>query len=54
MHRVSADTFYWVALIHRKDSSNQAALEWSRKRASVLVFTTEEVFNRSAGVLFPG
>lgn len=43
MRRVFADSFYWVALIHRKDASNRAALEWSRKTASVLICTTEEV-----------
>ncbi len=43
MHRVFADTFYWIALIHRNDASNLAALEWSRQAASVLIFTTEEV-----------
>ncbi len=42
MHRVFADTFYWVALIHRKDASNKAALEWSRETASVLICATEE------------
>jgi predicted nucleic acid-binding protein len=43
VHRVFADTFYWVALIHRKDARNRAALEWSRKAASVFICTTEEV-----------
>ena len=43
MHRVFADTFYWVALIHRKDASNKAVLEWSGRAAPVLLFTTEEV-----------
>ena len=43
MHRVFADTFYWIALVHRKDASNEAALAWSRKAASVLVHTTDEV-----------
>lgn len=43
MQRVFADTFYWVALIHRKDGSNKAALEWSREAASVQIVTTEEV-----------
>lgn len=43
MHRVFGDNFYWVALIHRKDASNQAALVWSREATSVLICTTEEV-----------
>ncbi len=43
MRRVFADTFYWVALIHRKDAGNKAALEWSRETASVHIVTTEEV-----------
>jgi predicted nucleic acid-binding protein len=36
---VFADTFYWVALIHRKDASNKAVLELSRTLASALVTT---------------
>ena len=43
MQRVFADTFYWIALVHRKDASNKPALAWSRKAASVLVYTTDEV-----------
>jgi predicted nucleic acid-binding protein len=43
VRRVFADTFYWVALIHRKDAGNKAALEWSRETASVHIVTTEEV-----------
>ena len=43
MHRVFADTFYWIALVHRKDASNKEALAWSRQAASVLVYTTDEV-----------
>jgi len=43
VHRVFADTFYWIALVHRKDASNKAALAWSRKAATVLVYTTDEV-----------
>jgi uncharacterized protein len=41
--RVFADTFYWVALIHRKDARNQAVVEWSRAAVSVIFVTTEEV-----------
>ena len=43
MSRVFADTFYWVALIHRKDASHKAVLEWSHRTTSVLLSTTEEV-----------
>ncbi len=43
MRQVFADTFYWIALIHRKDAGNKAALEWSRAAASVHIVTTEEV-----------
>jgi predicted nucleic acid-binding protein len=37
-----ADTFYWIALIHRKDARHQAVLEFSRTFTSILV-TTDEV-----------
>ena len=43
MNRVFADTFYWVALIHRKDASNRAVLEFSRSLASAFLITTDEV-----------
>jgi uncharacterized protein len=43
VNRVFADTFYWVALIHRKDASNKAVVEWNREARSVTLFTTEEV-----------
>jgi uncharacterized protein len=43
VRRVFADTFYWVALIHRKDASNRAVLEWSRRATSMTLLTTEEV-----------
>jgi predicted nucleic acid-binding protein len=39
---VFADTFYWIALIHRKDASNRAVLEFSRTFASTFI-TTDEV-----------
>ena len=42
MNPAFADTFYWIALIHRKDSRHQAVLEFSRAFTSVLV-TTDEV-----------
>lgn len=40
---IFADTFYWVALIHRRDASHKAVLEWSREAVPVLLWTTEEV-----------
>jgi predicted nucleic acid-binding protein len=43
VNHVFADTFYWVALIHRKDARNKAVMEWSRAAASAVLFTTEEV-----------
>jgi predicted nucleic acid-binding protein len=39
---VFADTFYWVALLHRKDARHKAVLEFSRDFASTFV-TTDEV-----------
>lgn len=43
MQRVFADTFYWVALIHRKDADHGAVLEWSRRAEPPFILTTEEV-----------
>jgi predicted nucleic acid-binding protein len=43
LNRFFADTFYWVALIHRKDTSNKAVLEFSRTLASAVLVTTDEV-----------
>jgi predicted nucleic acid-binding protein len=37
-----ADTFYWIALIHRKDARHQAVVEFSRTFTSLLA-TTDEV-----------
>jgi predicted nucleic acid-binding protein len=39
---VFADTFYWIALIHRKDARNRDVLEFSRTFSSTFV-TTDEV-----------
>jgi uncharacterized protein len=41
--RIFADTFYWVALIHRKDASNRAVLEFSRTADRSIFITTDEV-----------
>ena len=43
MLRAFADTFYWVALIHRKDASHKAAMDWSRSAGPVRIVTTDEV-----------
>jgi predicted nucleic acid-binding protein len=43
VQRAFADTFYWVALIHRKDANHGAVLEWSRSSGPLSIFTTEEV-----------
>jgi predicted nucleic acid-binding protein len=50
---VFADTFYLVALIHRKDASHQPVLEFSRGFSSLLV-TTDEVLDGSSGFLLIG
>ena len=42
MDRVFADTFYWIALIHRKGASNKAVLQFSRAFTFTFV-TTDEV-----------
>lgn len=42
MNPAFAYTFYWVALIHRKDASHHAVLNFSRGFTSLLV-TTDEV-----------
>ena len=42
VNQLFADTFYWVALINRKDASNQAVLDFSRTLKSFLI-TTDEV-----------
>ena len=42
MNPAFGDTFYWVALIHRKDEAHQAMLDFSRGFKSLLV-TTDEV-----------
>jgi uncharacterized protein len=39
---VFADTFYWIALIHRKDASHRGVLDFSRGFAATFV-TTDEV-----------
>jgi uncharacterized protein len=43
VNRVFADTFYWVALLHRKDASHKGVLEFSRKLGSAQLVTTDEV-----------
>jgi uncharacterized protein len=41
--RIFADTFYWVALLNRRDSANRAVLEFSRTLGSSTLITTDEV-----------
>jgi predicted nucleic acid-binding protein len=41
--RIFADTFYWVALLNRRDSANRAVLEYSRTLGSATLITTDEV-----------
>jgi hypothetical protein len=43
VNRIFADTFYWIALIHRKDASNRAVLEFNRTFVSTILITTDEV-----------
>ena len=43
MTKVFADTFYWVALANRDDSSYAAASAVDASLAGVLVYTTDEV-----------
>jgi predicted nucleic acid-binding protein len=41
--RIFADTFYWVALLNRKDGANRAVLDFSRTLGSSTLITTDEV-----------
>ncbi len=41
--RIFADTFYWVALLNRRDSANRAVLEFSRALGSSTLVTTDEI-----------
>ena len=43
MRRVFADTFYWVALINRKDQWRGHALQVSRSLINVPLVTTDEI-----------
>jgi predicted nucleic acid-binding protein len=43
MRRVFADTLYWVAMTHRKDLWNQAAVRISRTLSGCHFITTDEV-----------
>lgn len=45
MRRVFADTFYWVAMTHRKDQWHQAAVKISRSLAGCHLVTTDEILN---------
>ncbi len=41
--RIFAGTFYWVALLNRRDSTNGAVLEFSRTLGSSTLLTTDDV-----------
>ena len=41
--KIFADTFYWVALLNRRDSANRAVLEFSRALNAATLITTDEV-----------
>jgi uncharacterized protein len=43
MRQVFADSFYWVAVTHRKDQWHQRALDVSQKLGTVTLVTTDEV-----------
>jgi hypothetical protein len=45
MRRVFADALYWVALAHRKDQWHARAVQSSQQLGSVLLVTTDEVFD---------
>lgn len=41
--KIFADTFYWVALLNRRDGANRAVLEFSRLLNAATLITTDEV-----------
>jgi hypothetical protein len=43
VHRVFANTFYWVALIHRKDASHKAVLWMEGRRREHDTLAADEV-----------
>src|SRR5439155_11759122 len=43
MRKVFADTFYWVALINRKDQWRDRALQLSKTLVNVSLITTDEI-----------
>ena len=38
-----ADSFYWIALTHRKDASHVRAMTWLQANRGAQIITTEEV-----------
>jgi uncharacterized protein len=46
MSAVFADTFFWIALLNRKDSSHPRAVELSRSLQGAVIVTTEEVLTQ--------
>lgn len=43
MHRVFADTFYWIALLNPRDQAHDRAVSVSKGLGAVRIVTTEEV-----------
>lgn len=48
MRRVFADSFYWVALAHRKDQWHARAVQASQRLGPVTLVTTDEVLTEFA------
>ncbi len=48
MRRLFADTVYWVALLHQKDSLHELAKGVSRQHASDMLVTTEMILTELA------
>lgn len=43
MRRLFADTFYWVALLNRRDTAHRVVLDFSRTLKDSMLITTDEV-----------
>ncbi len=43
MKKIFADTFYWIALLNKKDAWHERAMNMSQKFDKSLVYTTDEV-----------
>lgn len=51
MRRLFADTVYWVALLHQKDSLHDLAKEVSRQHESDMLVTTEMILTEAGKLL---